>query len=406
MGCTVKCNRHGTLALRLYWNGREWWEGLGLKATKANRDKAERVAAAIDGEIKAGLFTQQRYGFYFPFGNRAAEFAAARTIATPSTCDLTLKAYSEMWLPRQCTPFVRAAQQRDYQRDVRVTLAVPITTPDGKVPLGDLRLVDLAPRHLLELRDQLLRRGLALKSVRNMVDASLRAMYRDARSTDLLTVNAPFAALRWPRTAPPLPDPFVEAERDRLLDWFRTRRPFYYPFVFTLFHTGARPSELTPLRWADIDLAGGTITIRRSRVLGADAAPKTAQSARTIPVQPAVVAVLRDLQPLHADADGFVFVNAKNGGPIDQSEWPKDHWRAALRATGIRPRKFYATRHTFISVALSRGVNLKWLAEYCGTSVVMIERSYGRFLAAGADHQLALLAGSAVAAVRGARRAG
>jgi len=55
---------------------------------------------------------------------------------------------------------------------------------------------------------------------------------------------------------------------------------------------------------------------------------------------------------------------------------------------------------------LSRGVNLKWLAEYCGTSVVMIERSYGRFLAAGADHQLALLAGSAVAAVRGARRAG
>ena len=108
----------------------------------------------------------------------------------------------------------------------------------------------------------------------------------------------------------------------------------------------------------------------------------------------------------HADAEGFVFVNAKNGGPIDQSEWPKDHWRAALRATGIRPRKFYETRHTFISVALSRGVNLKWLAEYCGTSVAMIERSYGRFLAAGADHQLALLAGSAVAAVRGARRAG
>jgi len=32
-------------------------------------------------------------------------------------------------------------------------------------------------------------------------------------------------------------------------------------------------------------------------------------------------------------------------------------------------------------------VNLKWLAEYCATSVAMIERSYGRFLAAGADHQ-------------------
>ena len=45
-------------------------------------------------------------------------------------------------------------------------------------------------------------------------------------------------------------------------------------------------------------------------------------------------------------------------------------------------RKFYATRHTFISIALSRGVNLKWLAEYRGTSVVMIERSYGSWSSA------------------------
>jgi integrase len=68
-------------------------------------------------------------------------------------------------------------------------------------------------------------------------------------------------------------------------------------------------------------------------------------------------------------------------------------WNAALRGTGVRPRKFYASRHTFISVALTHGVNLKWLAEYCGTSVAMIERSYGRFLAAGSDSQLELLAG-------------
>ena len=32
-------------------------------------------------------------------------------------------------------------------------------------------------------------------------------------------------------------------------------------------------------------------------------------------------------------------------------------------------------------MALSKGCNLKWVAEYCGTSVPMIERSYGRFIA-------------------------
>jgi len=38
------------------------------------------------------------------------------------------------------------------------------------------------------------------------------------------------------------------------------------------------------------------------------------------------------------------------------------------------------TRHTFIAWALSEGVNMKGLAEYCGTSVQMIEQSYGRYI--------------------------
>ena len=55
-------------------------------------------------------------------------------------------------------------------------------------------------------------------------------------------------------------------------------------------------------------------------------------------------------------------------------------WFRCLRGCGIRPRKFYSTRHTFIAWALSEGANLKGLAEYCGTSVQMIEQSYGRFM--------------------------
>jgi hypothetical protein len=38
------------------------------------------------------------------------------------------------------------------------------------------------------------------------------------------------------------------------------------------------------------------------------------------------------------------------------------------------------TRHTFIAWAFSEGANLKRLAEYFGTSVRMIEQSYGRYI--------------------------
>ena len=34
-----------------------------------------------------------------------------------------------------------------------------------------------------------------------------------------------------------------------------------------------------------------------------------------------------------------------------------------LRACNVGPRKFYATRHTFLSVALSKGLNTKFLSE-------------------------------------------
>ena len=65
--------------------------------------------------------------------------------------------------------------------------------------------------------------------------------------------------------------------------------------------------------------------------------------------------------------------------------------------TQIRPRKFYATWHTFISMALSKGLKLKFIAEYSGTSVVMIENHYSRFLASRVDDQLAMLAANPAA---------
>ena len=155
--------------------------------------------------------------------------------------------------------------------------------------------------------------------------------------------------------------------------------------------TGARPSELIWLRWGDVDLRGGKLLIRRSRTFGEDNAPKTAGSERTIELAPFVVEVLKGEKPLHVQPDDFVFLNP-NGRPIDVKVFTQWTWSPALRRLNIRPRKFYATRHTFISLALTRGWNLKALAEYCGTSVAMIEKHYGRYVGGDMRTQLALLA--------------
>ena len=89
-----------------------------------------------------------------------------------------------------------------------------------------------------------------------------------------------------------------------------------------------------------------------------------------------VVSALRPIKPLQVTEKDFVFKNKKATDQRGQMTVSI----LSLSGCGVRARKFYATRHTFISDARSHGVNIKWLAEYCGTSVAMIEKHYGRYI--------------------------
>jgi integrase len=70
-----------------------------------------------------------------------------------------------------------------------------------------------------------------------------------------------------------------------------------------------------------------------------------------------------------------VFLN-KHGEPLNVSSFRVDYWERILTALEIRKRKFYATRHTLITEMVRKGVNLKDVGDYVGTSVAMIEQHY------------------------------
>lgn len=334
-------------------------------------------------------FTPERYLHYFPFGSRAPEFRAP-SVASDTEEVPTIAEYFEEWIQRLRPPLVRPAQQRDCRQHFeRYLLQAPW---DARRVFGDLLLSDVRPRIWYQLRDYLLELDLKPKTAKNIL-GSLRSLVRDAMErTDYIQGN-PFAQLKWQRSLPAEPDPFDGRERDGIITWFKTNKPHYYPFVLTLLFTGMRPSEATALRWGDVDLARHTIQVRRSRYHGAESAPKTRGSERAVYLLPIVRNTLRRALPQLAAADGYVFTNEVTGGPINQGEWAREFWRRPLTELEIRPWKFYATRHTFISIGLTAGVNLKWLADQCGNSVAMIERHYGRFLAGEAAAQLRLLEG-------------
>src|SRR5262245_40816813 len=96
--------------------------------------------------------------------------------------------------------------------------------------------------------------------------------------------------------------------------------------------------------------------------------PEDVRERATIALASLVGEMLTSEKPLHVQPEDFVFLNPE-GRPIDVKVFTQWTWNPALRRLNIRPRKFYATRHTFISLPLSRGWNLKALAQYSGTSV-------------------------------------
>jgi hypothetical protein len=216
VGCKV--NQHGFLAFHLFWNKNRSWEGTGLRDTLENRRLVEAKAVLIGREIKKGTFD---YLKWFPEGNRAEQF---RPKEEPPK---TIGAYYRIWILRKTPPVVRSGLERDYKDHFRIYILPKFE---------DTLIADLTPALLEAFRSYLLQEyeartptgRLSLKSVKNIIDASFRAMIRDARTVDYLIEKDPFEALVWPRKTLNKPDPFEEQERDRIIAYFRQKVPFYY----------------------------------------------------------------------------------------------------------------------------------------------------------------------------------
>ena len=279
----------------------------------------------------------------------------------------TVKKYYERWIETKIEPLYRKALESGYRQHFKKH----IMDKFGHMPLDQLNT-----GHLVEFRAALLKKRLSVKTVRNIIDGSFRAMYRDARAEynrDLQGYD-PFLHVQWPRVQRAKPDPFTAKERDQIIQYWIENDFFYYPWVFVLFHTGMRPSEASALRWTDVDLTAGTVSITKSRYMGDDSQTKTSASNRTIKIDEAVIKVLK-LLPSKALGLAHVFVN-KDGRAMNAKKWSEHNWSEPLKELDIRHRKFYATRHTFLTEKVREGENPFALAQYSGTSLAMLEKDY------------------------------
>jgi len=140
--------------------------------------------------------------------------------------------------------------------------------------------------------------------------------------------------------------------------------------VFELYYielaTGLRRGEILGLKWEDIDLEQGVIHVRRqvARIDGevVEAPLKTKNSYRNISIGQDAVKVLRG-QKKKSNSE-YVFPSPA-GGPISPDSVIHMLHRVLERA-GLPKIRFHDLRHTFATVALQNGVDIKTVSGMLG----------------------------------------
>lgn len=141
-------------------------------------------------------------------------------------------------------------------------------------------------------------------------------------------------------------------------------------------YTGARIGETLALQVKDVNYRRNTVRIRHTwaddgeggRVLGT---PKNGK-ARTISVPGFIMQMLKRLTHGHSD-DDWLF-RAARGGSIWTRNWRNRVWFKAIRSAGMEDEgvTIHSLRHTYASIAIANGCDVKTLQKQLGHSSAVI----------------------------------
>ncbi len=248
--------------------------------------------------------------------------------------------------------------------------------------LGTTKLQKLAPQQLQMFYNQKLEEGYAPQTVKHMHRVLHKAL-NDALCWDLVARNV-CNSVKAPRVSKKEMQILSGDQAQQFLDAARGD-PFEALYVLAL-TTGMRQGELLGLKWEDIDLAMGTLQVKRTiaRLVGkgfTTSEPKTTKSRRRIQLTKMAIEALRQHRVRQREAklaagsawneQGWVFCNAI-GGPVEVGNMIRRSFRPILVKAELPIIRFHDLRHSAASLLLALGVHAKIVQELLGHSQISL----------------------------------
>ena len=144
----------------------------------------------------------------------------------------------------------------------------------------------------------------------------------------------------------------------------------WYDITYVALKTGLRRGELEALRWDDVQLDRGLMTVRHSRcAITNELLPPKSNQVRSVPLATDVIALLKHRR----QATGFVFGIEDamfSGNRLNQN------LANACKRAGLRPVTCHVLRHTFASQLAMQGVPIVMVQKLLGHTDIKVTMRY------------------------------